>query len=300
MLRLRSAFLTLVAAFVFAALAPPCSAEAATVERLAEGVYAFVGDKGATNSAFVVSAEGVVVIDTQGPKGLALSLKEKIKEITDKPVIYVINTHYHGDHTFGNQYFTEAKAIIAHDNTLKALVENDASHRERFKKFFGAESLKEFVLTPPTLTFTDRMTLRAGDKTIELVYVGGPAHTQGDIYVCLQDEKVVIAGDLLYNGRLPLLNDGDSSGALKALDGLLNTGATIFLPGHGPVADKKGVTEYRNYLADLINEVKRLKGEGRTIQEVKAGIALPKYKDWVNYKEWLPMNAEKVYIDLSK
>src|SRR3990167_11196923 len=112
----------------------PIAAAEPEVVKLAEGVYGFIGKEGAGNSGFVVTNEGVVVIDTQGPKDLALLLKKKIRETTDKPIIYLINTHYHGDHTFGNQYFKEAKEIISHENTKKNLIEKDKQHREKFKK----------------------------------------------------------------------------------------------------------------------------------------------------------------------
>src|SRR3989337_4385352 len=83
----------------------PIAAAEPEVVKLAEGVYGFIGKEGAANSGFVVTEEGVIVINTQGPKDLALRLKKKIRETTDKPIVYVINTHLHGDHTYGNQYF---------------------------------------------------------------------------------------------------------------------------------------------------------------------------------------------------
>lgn len=283
---------------LFAFLLIGSGAYAATVERLAEGVYAFIGKDGSTNSGFIVSGEGVIVIDSQGPKELADELREKIKEVTQKPVIYVINTHYHGDHTFGNQYFSEARAIIAHENTRKAMTERDRAHRERFRKFFGEESLLGFNLTLPTLTFSERLTLWSGGRRVELIYAGGPAHTDGDIFVYLPAERVVFAGDLLYKGRLPLLNDGDTAGAIAALSALLKKDAVVYVPGHGPLAEKKDAVEYMAYLNDLRAEVGRLMKEGKTLEEIKKEIRLPKYAGWFKYSEWLPANAEKVYSEM--
>ena len=144
---------------------PAFSAEPEVV-RLAEGVYGFIGEEGATNSGFVVTLEGVVVIDTQGPKDLALLLKKRIREITDKPVLYVINTHFHGDHTFGNQYFKEAKEIISHENTKINLTEKDKEHREQFKRFFGEKALEGFELTLPTKTIRDTFLMQVGGKRL--------------------------------------------------------------------------------------------------------------------------------------
>lgn len=268
------------------------------VKVLAPGVFAFVGGEGRTNSGFVVTELGVIVIDTQGPPELAKLLREKIRETTDKPVTHVVNTHYHGDHTFGNQYFDEG-LIIAHENTRKALIERDAGHRAMFRRFFGEESLREFRLTLPEATFTERMILRYGGKTMELIYAGTKAHTDGDIYVWLPEERVLFAGDLLYSGRLPLLNDGESEGAVKAVEKILSTNATRFVPGHGPVSDAKDASAYKGYIEALRAEVKSMKDSGASKEETVSKISLPQYSSWVMYKEWLGANAAKVYDELA-
>ncbi len=291
------------AALIFFAIAqlaciPKALAAGPTVKKLAEGVWAFVGESGGANSGFIVTDDGVVVVDSQGPKALALLLKRKIREVTDKPVVYVINTHYHGDHTFGNQYFPEANAIIAHENSRRAMIKRDAEQRERFTRFFGPGSLKGFVLTPPGVTFARRLTMHEGGRTIELVYAGVKAHTDGDVFVVLPKEKVVFAGDVLYNNRLPVLDDGDTSGALSALERLSATHARIFVPGHGDVTGPKGVASYAGYLKALRTEVKRLKDAGKTLEEVKKEIRLPLYSAYLNYRRWLPANAAVVYKEL--
>ena len=268
------------------------------LKTLAPGVYALVGGEGKTNSGFVVTEKGVIVIDTHGPAQLAKLLREKIKETTDKPVSHVINTHYHGDNTFGNQYFAEG-LIIAHENTRKALIEKDEGHRAMFKKFFGAESLKEFSLTLPEATFTDRMILRHGGRTMELVYAGAKAHTNGDIFVWLPEEKVLFAGDLLYNGRLPLLNDGETIGALKAIEKITSTDASVLVPGHGPVSTIDDALRYKGYIVALRAEVKKMMAEGMSREEVVSKVSLPEYSSWLMYKEWLPANAARVFDELT-
>lgn len=285
---------SLAALFLFAH--PVLSAE---VVELAPGVYAFVGEKGATNSGFVVTDDGVVVIDTQGPRELALELRAWIRKVTDLPIAFVINTHYHGDHTFGNQYFNEARAIIAHEETWRALVEKDKAHRTRFKRFFGEESLLGFNPVLPSLTFTEKMVLRVGGRELVLVHPG-VAHTFGDVYVFMPAEGVVFAGDLLYKKRLPLLGDGDTLGAISALDTLLQTGADVYLPGHGGVATKEDIVKFKKYLLDLRGEVTRFIDEGKTLEEVKDMIKLPEYSGYVMYKEWLGQNAGAVYREIKE
>ena len=268
------------------------------LKTLAPGVYALVGGEGKTNSGFVVTEKGVIVIDTQGPGELAKLLKEKIKETTAKPITHVINTHYHGDHSFGNQYFSEG-LIIAHENTRKALIENDEGHRTMFRKFFGAESLKEFSLTLPEATFTDRMILRHGGRTMELIYAGAKAHTDGDIFVWLPEERVLFAGDLLYSGRLPLLNDGETTGALKAIDKITSTDASVLVPGHGPVSTIDDALRYKGYIEALRAEVKKMMDNGMNREEVASKVSLPPYSSWLMYKEWLPANAARVFDELT-
>lgn len=274
------------------------AAAAPELKTLSPGVYAFIGGEGKTNSGFVVTEKGVVVIDTQGPAELARLLREKIKETTDKPVTHVINTHYHGDHTFGNQFFAEG-LIIAHENTRKELTERDEGHRAMFRKFFGEESLKGFSLTLPDMTFTDRLILRHGGRTMELVYAGAKAHTDGDLFVWLPEEKILFGGDLLYNGRLPLLNDGDTIGALKAIDKIASTGAVQMVPGHGPLAVKDDALKYKGYIESLRAEVKRMMAEGMGRGGVASSISLPAYSSWLMYREWLPANAAAVFDELS-
>ncbi len=279
-------------------VSPALSAEP-EVAKLAEGVYGFIGKEGATNSGFVVTDEGVIVIDTQGPKGLALLLKKRIQEITDKPVLYVINTHFHGDHTFGNQYFKEAKEIIAHENTKKNLIEKDKEHRQQFERFFGERSLEGFELTLPTKTLRATLTLKAGSKTIELVYPG-KGHTDGDIIVYLPDERVLFGGDLLYKDRLPWLGDAYLSDWIETLDKLKAFDAGVYVPGHGGVGNFNMLLNFQKYLIDLRSEVKRYIKMGKSVDEIKKEINLPEYKNWSKYNDWLPLNTEKAYRELTE
>ena len=269
------------------------------VIKLAGGVYGFIGEEGAANSGFVLTNEGVVVIDTQGPKDLALLLRKKIRKVTDKPIVYVINTHYHGDHTFGNQYFKEAKEIISHENTKKNLIEKDKQHREQFKKIFGENALEGFALTLPTKTFKDTLILRAGGKTIELAYLG-KGHTDGDIIVYLPIERIMFGGDLLYRGRLPWLGDAYTFDWIETLKKLKNFDAGIYVPGHGGVGDISILFMFKQYLVDLQLEVRKYIEKGKIIDAIKKEVSLPKYKNWLKYKEWLPLNAEKVYRELTE
>ncbi len=285
--------------FTIVLIVSPAHSAEPDVVKLADGVFGFIGNEGATNSGFVVTDDGVIVIDTQGPEELSLLLKSKIQKITDKPVLYVINTHFHGDHTFGNQYFKNAKEIISHENTKKSMIEKDKGHREQFKRFFGENSLDGFELTPPTSTFKDVRTLKAGDKKIELSYLGR-GHTDGDIIVYLPKERIIFGGDLLYKDRLPWLGDAYISDWIATLDKLKTYDAGVYVPGHGGVGNPDLLLNFQHYLNDLQLEVKEYIENGKTVEEMKKEISLPNYKTWSRYKEWLPLNAEKVYKELTE
>ncbi len=285
---------------LFLVLLLAASASAATgqeIKKIAPRVYAFIGGGGSTNSGFVITESGVIVIDSEGPRERALDLLARIKEKTAKPVIYIINTHYHGDHTFGNQYFTGT--IISEEKTRKLLVSEDKAHRARFKKFFGPNSLDGFRLTLPEITFTNELRLHEGKVEI-IIRHAGPAHTTGDAYVYLPKERIIFTGDILYKGRLPWLGEGSVMGNMAALDKILALDADIYVPGHGGIATKKDVLAYKKYLQDLIREVRRLRKEGKTLEEVKKEIQLPAYKAYLKYTEWLPLNAAAVYRELDR
>jgi cyclase len=297
--------LSITALFILFLLAPLAMAagegasgagpERPQIKEIAPGVYAYIGGGGSTNSGFVITEKGVIVIDSQGPRPRAQDLLARIREKTDKPVTYTINTHYHGDHTFGNQYFKGT--IIAHENTRRLLISQDRAHRARFKKFFGPDSLVDFRLTLPDVTFRYEMRLYEDGREMIIRHTG-PAHTHGDAFVYLPAEGVVFTGDILYKGRLPWLGEGSVAGTIRALDEMLDLGAKTFVPGHGGLATEKDVLTFRAYLQDLVKEVKRLHDEGKTLEEIKSSISLPAYSGYVKYDEWLPQNAEAVYKEL--
>ncbi|MFQ5427740.1 MAG: MBL fold metallo-hydrolase [Thermodesulfobacteriota bacterium] len=290
-----------IALYLFLLLAASQAAFAApspVTHKLADKVYAFIGGNGTTNSGFVITDKGVVLIDAQGPQSRAEALKTSTRKNTEKPVIYTINTHYHGDHTFGNQFFKGSR-IISHKETRSLLISEDAAHRKRFKKFFGPQSLTGFRLTLPEITFTHELRLLSGNMVI-IVRYPGTAHTRGDAYVYLPALRIVFAGDILYKGRLPWLGEGSVKGTIKALEELIALDAEIYVPGHGGIATKQDVIAFRQYLLDLTEEVMRLKARGKTIKEVSAGIKLPAYSGYLKYREWLPLNAAAVYRELEQ
>jgi cyclase len=269
------------------------------VAEVASDTYVFIGIDGGANSGFIVTEEGVVVIDTQGPADLALLLKNKIRKVTNKPILYIINTHFHGDHSFGNQHFKEAKAIIAHRNARKELIEKKEEHIKNFARFFGEERSKDIVLTLPTIIFEKYMSIYVGGVKLELFYLGR-GHTSGDIVIYLPEKKVLFGGDLIYQRRLPWVNDGDTFDWIDTLNRLEPLEADVVVPGHGGIGGKELLSVFKGYLKDLHEEVGRLKDKGISLEELMKEIELPEYRGYLKYREWLPFNAKKVYMEIEE
>lgn len=265
--------------------------------KLAPGVYAFLGAEGNANAGFILSEEGVVVVDSQMNEPLARQMLGAIRKRTEKPILYVINTHYHGDHTFANHVFSPSRGIIAHEKTLQYLREKGQEHMEAFKRFFDVEQAQGIRLTLPTQTFQERRTLEIGGREIRLLFVG-EGHTDSDIVVHLPQEKILFAGDLVYVGRLPWLGDGDTQRWLETLQRLRSLDFETVVPGHGKVGGREDVRRFEGYLTDLRAAVFTALLHQVPLEEMKENIRLPRYREDLKYSEWLPIHIEQVYREI--
>lgn len=271
--------------------------EKARLERITPRVYAFIGTEGDANSGFVVTDEGVVIIDSQMNPQLAEAVLTEIRKITDKPLLYLINTHYHGDHTFANHVYPVTKGIIAHENTQKALKDGGEALLKRFVALLGEEKARGIKVTLPTLTFKETMPLELKGMRMELLYLGR-GHTEGDIVVYLPEEKVLFSGDLVYAGRLPWVGDGNTRDWIVTLGRIKSLDVRTVVPGHGKGGARESIATFEGYLTSLRAEVMRLFLRGLSLEEIKSTVQLPAYQEWLKYREWLPLNAEKVYREL--
>jgi glyoxylase-like metal-dependent hydrolase (beta-lactamase superfamily II) len=196
------------------------------VTKIGDGVYAAIGEDGGaagSNAGFIVGSNGVVVIDTFTSIAAAKDLLAEIRKVTNLPIRYVINTHYHLDHVGGNSVFAEAGAtIVAHRNVL-------GWERTENLKFFGADPKPERralveALVLPDITYTDAIDLRLGDRLIKVRYV--PGHTGGDSVVILPDAKdktsdIVFGGDIIWQKHLPNLIDASTAPWVETLGKLV-------------------------------------------------------------------------------
>ncbi len=222
------------------------------------------GDGIDSNTTFIITRDGVVVIDTRPTPAEARKVLKEIRKHTDLPILYTINTHFHGDHTFGNQVFQESKTIIAHHNVWRALTGDfGKDHLKQFKTY-GLPGTEEIEITPPTLMYETRLEMYPGGYHLQLLHLG-PGHTDGDTVVYLEELKMLITGDLVFHRIIPYLGDGFIDGWIESLDELENLGNEIVVPGHGDVGGRPMIIAMKHYLLTL---------KGKVIEQIKAGRSL--------------------------
>ncbi|MEV4191562.1 MBL fold metallo-hydrolase [Streptomyces toxytricini] len=224
----------------------------ATLTEVADGVHAYVQPPGGwcLNNAGIIHDGGhSALVDTAATEARARRLRAAALRLCPRPPRAVVNTHFHGDHTYGNCLFPEALAI-GHERT-RSMVLAAGKH---MAGLWPEVCWGDIDIAPPQLTFRDRTTLHVGDVRAEIVHIGPAAHTTDDTVVWLPDRRVLFTGDLVMNGVTPFCAMGSVSGSLDALDRLRALGAHTVVPGHGPVGGP-GLLDaneaYFRYVRDL-------------------------------------------------
>ena len=231
-------------------LPPPTTVE------VADGVFAYVQPDGSwwiNNTGFIASADGVVAIDAASTERRTRSVLAAIADHSKAPVRTLVNTHHHGDHTNGNCLFTDA-TVVGHRNCRTGVLAQVIGGLE---PVFGPVDWGELTVRAPEVVFDEHIDVFAGDRRIELHYIGMPAHTTGDVVAWLPDDGVLFTGDLLFNGGTPFVLMGSVDGALEALDRVRDFGATTLVPGHGPVCGPEVADFVERYLRFLLDVAHR-------------------------------------------
>jgi glyoxylase-like metal-dependent hydrolase (beta-lactamase superfamily II) len=292
------------------AQAPAANANLFTIEKVAEGIYAALAKPAAltnSNGAIFVLSRDVLVVDAHSKPSAAASLIAQInKEVTDKPVRYLVNSHFHWDHTQGDQAYKEANSqvqIIASDTTKQLMMQ---LQRNRLKESLDSvpglidaakarlgraktqqerdwandqlrqltayqQEMKSYPLELPTVTFAKTHVIKDASGDLELAF-NGKAHTAGDIQVFSPSKRVVASGDAII-GFLPNLNDGYPRPWPKTIDTVAAWKFDHIIAGHGPVQNgRERMTQFRNYIEDLTARVERAKKAGTPLAEVQKGI----------------------------
>ena len=265
------------------------------VKQLAPNIYAYIQSKATwywSNAGFIVGNDYVVVVDSLSTVGLTQKLKDEIKKITDKPIRYLINTHHHGDHIYGNHAFAGA-TIISHDYCRREAIEQGIRDPSLMNTIFPEFDFRGIAVTPADITFDKQLTLHMEEREIRLLHFG-PGHTAGDIIVHLPEEGIIFAGDFIFLYSTPLGMEGSFAGWLRNLDAMENLGAQTYVPGHGPVCGVEGLNLCRDYLVFVRREAKKRFDKGMTVDEAAKDIALGQFKQWPN-RERILANLERLW-----
>jgi cyclase len=272
-----------------------------TVKKIGEGVYAAISpdrSKAGSNAGFVVGGNGVLVIDTFVDITPAQELLAEIRKVTALPIRFVVNTHYHLDHTGGNAVFAATGAtILAHRNVRSWL-------RTENLKFFGAtpkpeDKTRVESLTLPDEVYTDAVDIYLGSRLIQVRYMLG--HTGGDSVVIVPDANVVFGGDLVWQKHLPNLIDATTADWIKTLEKLLADYPTAtFVSGHGDVATPEDVRDFHDYLVALRDDITAAQASGKSGQGLTDTVSAQlkdKYGEW-GFQQFIPSNIQQTAAEL--
>jgi quinoprotein relay system zinc metallohydrolase 2 len=291
--------------------AAPAKSAPLTLRQVAPGVYVHIGghkdfedgyDGDIANIGFVVGSEAVAVIDTGGAYAVGSALKEALRAITPLPVRWVINTHGHPDHVFGNAAFVDANAagagappqFIGHANLPRMLSARGDVYTRKLRTQLGSAADKS-ALIAPARTVRDRLMLDLGGRKLEL-RAWPDAHTNSDLTVFDLGTRSLWTGDLLFIERTPSL-DGDAEGWLAAMDALDKLPAAATIPGHGPVTRDKhaALARQRAYLQALLRDVRGSIRQGAGMTAAMATAAASERTHWQLFDAVNPRNVNQLY-----
>jgi cyclase len=270
------------------------------IEEMRPGVLACLMDNETANAGFVVTRRGVIVIDTLDTPARGRELAAAIRAHTSQPVLFVINTHYHYDHIFGNQAFDVP--VIAHCALAEELAQAAsydlsavaiAAHLSQHPK--DRWLADELELVYPNLVFKERLVLDLPPLRLVVQHLGG--HTPESSIVDLPDEGVLFAGDLVFEGRVPYLRQAHIEGTVQALRRLEALGERTVVPGHGALCNMAYVARVRVYVEALRDGVQALIDRGWDRGDVMEADELPQW--WTDDRpDLMEANVARVYDEL--
>jgi cyclase len=270
--------------------------------KVADGVYAFIGKLNDANALVVVTPQGVVLVDTGNNPPETRTLQKFIRSVTDQPVRYVVISQNHGDHTGGTPLFSPPATVIVHDRVAKEWAAWKPYQIKSWRKRFAerADAMKNVHPMDNVVSFSDRMTLKLGGRTIELIYVDDP-YNPGDIAVWLPESGVIHAGFAGYIDRHPDIrpdySHGTTAGILKQLDVLSALNPKVMIPAHGPLGTAKDLHVLTDYLLLARQKVRAMMQQGLPLPAIIKQFHMNEYKGWdrESHFDWL---AETLFREL--
>jgi cyclase len=253
------------------------------VREVADGVFAYTHRRGGwcvSNAGVLTGPGGALVIDTLATEGRTRGLVEFVDSLAPGPARTVVNTHHHGDHNFGNHLFGPAAVVIGHDRIRPEMIETGLA----LTRLWPHVDWGDVRVTLPTITFGDRLTLHAGDRTIELIHLGPAAHTTNDVVAWLPREKVLFAGDIVMSGAAPFSLFGSVRGTLEAVGQLAQLGAETVVAGHGPVTGPEIFDQTIRYLHWIENTAVEGRALGLSPLEIALQAGSGAFDDLVDFE----------------
>jgi quinoprotein relay system zinc metallohydrolase 2 len=286
----------------------PTPAEAAEVSEVAPGVFVHHGryevqsheNRGdIANASFIIGDEGVAVIDTSGSAVMGRELRDALRAVTSKPIRYVINTHMHPDHVFGNVAFkVDNPTFVGHYKLARGLATRAESYLTANREMMGEDVLAGTEIILPTLAVKEPTTLDLGGRT--LVLEAEPtAHTDNDLIITDTKTDTLFLGDLLFSVHVPTL-DGSIRGWLALLDKLAQRKAARVVPGHGPKTMQlpQALEPEQRYLATIAADVRRLIKEGKTLPEATKTAGFSERDAWKLFDQYHVRNVTAAFAEL--
>lgn len=275
------------------------------------GVPGPANEGNTSNGAFVITDEGVVVFDALGTPSHGWALLQEIRRHTDKPVKYVVVSHYHADHIYGLQAFADHTdaIIVAHEKALEYNINPETADEKAEERLDQRrDALAPWVdrntrVVAPNIVFTERLTFSLGGKRF-IVNAAGPAHASSDIIMLVEPERVLFAGDVVQNGRIPFLNsdDVDTVTWLAALERVQRLDPSYIIPGHGKGSAKasEGIAFTRDYILHLRKAMAAGVESWADFETAYEQADWSKYRDVTAFESNNRGNAYRVFLELEK
>jgi cyclase len=269
----------------------------AYLREITEDIYAYIQPDGSwylNNTGFLAGRRGVIAIDASSTQRRTHALIDAIASVSHQPIRTLVNTHHHGDHTYGNYLFENA-TIVGHERTR---TEVQAFGLRGSAGIWEEIEWGNLELAPPFLTYSTGVTLWSDDLRADVRYVGMPAHTTNDSIIHIAEKSVLFCGDLLFNGGTPFLLLGSISGSIKVLKDVIRPlGARTIIPGHGPVCGPELIDDVLGYLAFVTELAREGKAAALSPLEAARQADLGAYAAWTD-AERLVGNLHRAYAEL--